>query len=438
MADADNLDALSNAELRAQMLAQGLPNIPVTDSSRKVLVKRLRASLGGNSPLPSSPKKASSRRETMQPAATAAAAVAAAAPVSGDKRDGATSSKARRTIAATPSDTKEAERRRKPETVAALPRLPEATVAKPVAATAAVSAPKAAAPIQTRRVSNTEHRELMIKKPETTVAERATTTTAAVAKQRSPENVLEVNSLIILESDEEEDEQLARAVQNAEDQARQTVHNQFISQYAGNPLHRATESIQDSQRRALIYETSSLTRAPPAISQVPTLSRAPAARTQLGGYDYSSASRSGRYTSYVSSPSTATSSSIGANYRRSPPRTYANEFSDDTAEDEEPAPSQGVKFESDFARKLATLRAERIGDRSSPFNRRSITRTGTGSGSGSGYEPVARRSLRPEDVPVSVAFNRWIQSLDRTYNLKSKLFILFVLILLYFVYKYFN
>lgn len=34
MVDADNLDNLSNAELRAQMLAQGLPNIPITGSGR--------------------------------------------------------------------------------------------------------------------------------------------------------------------------------------------------------------------------------------------------------------------------------------------------------------------------------------------------------------------------------------------------------------------
>lgn len=178
MADADNLDALSNAELRAQMLAQGLPNIPVTDSSRKVLVKRLRASLGGNSPLPASPKKSSNRRETLQPVAAAAAAT-----VSVDKRDGANTardasslSKARRTIAATPNETKEAERRRqplsKPETVAPLPRVPEATVAKPVGTIAAPAA-KAAAPIQSRRTSNTDRREMItervVKMPETIV-----------------------------------------------------------------------------------------------------------------------------------------------------------------------------------------------------------------------------------------------------------------------------
>ncbi|KAL7737338.1 hypothetical protein ACLKA6_012951 [Drosophila palustris] len=434
MADVDNLDALSNAELRAQMVAQGLPNIPVTDSSRKVLVKRLRASLGGNSPAPAaSPKKTSSRRETLQPVAAAAAAA-----VSVDKRDGAnasSTSKARRTIATTiANDTKEADRRRqpvsKPETVSSLPRVPEATVAKPVASVA-VSAPKAAAPIQSRRTSNTERREVItervIKKPET-IAEK---TTGAVPKQRSSENALEVNSLIILESDEEEDEQLALAAQNAEDQAKHTAASKLTTtttsthQYVSRPVYRAPEPVQEPpKRQTLMYES-------PSFSQAPTISQA---RTKLGGYDYSSASRSGRYSSFVTSPPsayTSTSSSIGAAYRRSPPRTYANEFSDDTAEDEEPAPSQGAKFESDFARKLASLRAERIGDRSSPYNRRSITRTG------SSYEPVARRSLRPDDVPVSIAFNRWIQSLDRAYNLKSKLFLLFVLILIYFVYKYF-
>lgn len=417
MADVDHLDALSNTELSKQLKAQGLPNIAVTDSTRKVLVKRLRASLGGNATLPaSSPKKASSnRRETLQPAA--------ASVVSVDKRDGgtsskdgangATSSKARRTIAATPSDTKEAaDRRRKPETVAPpLPRVPEATTAKQVATTT-VPAPKAAAPIQTRRISNAA-------KPET-IAEKTTT----VSNQRSPENVLEVNSLIILESDEEEDEQLARAAQNAEDQykhtqkaatSKLTTTTTNTHQYVSKPVYRAPESVQEPpQRRTHLYEG-------PSASQ---------ARNTLGGYDISSFNRTGRYSSYVGSTAPIYPTTSSSTYRRSPPRTFANEFSDDTAEEEDPGQAQGgVKFESDFARKLAMLRSERIGDRSSSYNRHSAGRTG------STYEPVARRSLRPDNVPVSVAFSRWIQSLDRTYSLKSKLFILFVLVIIYVVYK---
>lgn len=441
MADSDNLDALSNAELRAQMVAQGLPNIPVTDSSRKVLVKRLRASLGGNPALPAaaaSPKKAASRRETLQPAPQA------------DKVDAQVPSKgARRTIASALNDTEE----RRPS--------------KPVATVAA--APKAAAPIQTRRASNTERREVVnvVKKPETIAEESAPKAAPKVAprpvpreapraatqtapQQRKVENTLEVNSLIILESDEEEDEQLALAAQTAEDQYKLkpikpkslTATATATHSYVSKPLYQIPDPpVLAAQARPVLEQPQrpiQLQRA-----NLPSSS----------SYDYASSSygtatgissRSGRYTSYTTSstalPNYITTSSAAASsaapsstsyLRRSPPRTYANEFSDDTADDDaaDSAPLS-TKFESDFARKLATLRAERIGDRSSPYNRRTIASTG------SNYEPVARRSLRPENTDnVSVAFRRWTVSLDRKYNLKAKLFILFVLLLIYLVYK---
>lgn len=438
MADSDNLDALSNAELRAQMVAQGLPNIPVTDSSRKVLVQRLRASLGGNSPLPAaaaSPKKAASRRETLQPAPQT------------DKVDAQVPSKgARRTIASALNETDE----RRPS--------------KPVATV--VAAPKAAAPIQTRRASNTERREVvnLVKKPETIAEETAPKAATKVApkpvpreaprastqtapQQRILENTLEVNSLIILESDEEEDEQLALAAQSAEDQ------------YKLNPIKPLTATATATHSyvsKPLYHFPDPLVLAPqsrPVLEQPQRpvqLSRANLPSSS--SYDYASSSsgiatgissRSGRYTSHTTSstalPNYITSSSAAASsaapsssyLRRSPPRTYANEFSDDTADDDaaDSAPVS-AKFESDFARKLAMLRAERIGDRSSPYNRRTIATTG------SNYEPVPRRSLRSENSDnVSVAFRRSIVSLDRKFNLKAKLFILFVLLLIYLVYK---
>lgn len=421
MADADNLDNLSNAELRARMLAQGLPNIPVTDSSRKVLVKRLRASLGGNAALPAaSPKKSNARRETLQPAAVAAAAAGQV-----DKTDGTqAAAKSRRTIAFNPSDNKEDDRRRQQQPVNKPQTVPEAiAVVKPVAAKAA--------PIQSRRISNSERREQpterIVRKPEP-IAEEPT-----VPKQRESEKPLLVNSLIILESDEEEDEQLAQAAQSAEDQY--SHHNKQIAskpkpkpkltastvnthEYVAKPLYPSLQpNTMEQQRIKQVYE------------HVPSPTQP---RTTLGGssnsYDYRAAT--GRYSSYVSSPAqsyTSASSTIGVStsLRRSPPRTYSNEFSDDTAEEDA---SQGVKFESDFARNLARLRAERIGDRSSSY-RRTIA---TGS-----IITGGRRSLRQEQDPSSKAFVHLWQTLDNKYKLKSKLFILIVLLVLFGVYRFF-
>ncbi|XP_034108490.1 otefin [Drosophila albomicans] len=449
MADTDNLDSLSNNELRAQMIAQGLPNIPVTDSSRKVLVKRLRASLGGNASPAASPKKPSNRRETLQPAT-------AGVPASVDKPDSssAAASKSRRTIAAaTPSEVKEIERRRpagnKPEVVASQPVAP---VAKP-------------APIQSRRISNTERRdavpERVLKKPEI-IAEKPST----LPKRRSPENVLD-NSLIILESDEEEDEELAQAVKNAEDQYRN-------KQREALPTKLPTKlPPQEPQRRQQIYEPPSVTEVPrprelpkprevprpremttqaqpsrsqatgfsqaSGFNQAPSRSQAPpitnltrstlASSSTLGSSSYT------RYSSYVSQPQPTTSyiSSLSSAAATSAyPRTFANELSDDTAEedDKDQSGSKSARFESDFARKLASLRAERIGDRSSPYNRRTIATAS----SGSSFEPVARRSLRPENVSLSTQFRQLGQSIGRKYPVKT-IFVLIVLMLIYLAYK---
>ncbi|KAH8370164.1 hypothetical protein KR093_002436 [Drosophila rubida] len=447
MADSDNLDSLSNNELRAQMIAQGLPNIPVTDSSRKVLVKRLRASLGGNALPAASPKKTSNRRETLQPAAAAAA----------DKPDGTTASKARRTIASTLNETKEVERRR-PAVIK-----PEAVVAQPARAPPEAAAAPKAAPIQSRRASNTERREVnierVIKKPDI-AAEKPTQ-----PRRRSPEDPLD-NSLIILESDEEEDEELAQAVQNAEDLYK---HKQKDAAPSKLPTKLP---IQEPQRRQQIYESQprelpkarevprprEMTTQPLARSQATNYSQAPSF-SQAAGFNQppsrslapvsqaraavvsssSSSSSYTRYSSYVSAPSTTYTTSSSSLYSGAAaagtsgyPRTYANEFSDDTAEDDDDqAAGKAARFESDFARKLASLRAERIGDRSSPYTRRTVA-----GASGSGFEPVARRSLRPENVSLSAQFRQLCRSIDQRYRVKS-IFILVVFVLLFAAYKFY-
>ncbi|TDG51797.1 hypothetical protein AWZ03_001857 [Drosophila navojoa] len=429
MAETDNLDSLSNAELRARMLAQGLPNIPVTDSSRKVLVKRLRASLGGNAALPAgSPKKSNARRETLQPAAvSASAATTSAGQV--DKPDAApAASKARRTIAVNPSDAKEDERRRQQQQPVSKPQaVPEAvTVAKPV--------PVKAAPIQSRRISNSERREQpkerIARKPEP-IAEEPT-----VANQRESEEPLLVNSLIVLESDDEEDEQLAQAAQDAEDQY--SEHNRQIGSnpkprskltattvnthdYVAKPLYPSLQPKPLEQRRLkLVYED-----APSPIQPRATLG----ATSTTNSFEYRPAT--GRYSSYISSPAqsytTAASSTPGhssSSIRRSPPRTYSNEFSDDAAEED----GQGVKFESDFARSLARLRAERIGDRGASY-RRSVPASSITTG--------GRRSLRQEQASSLNALARSWRTLDNKYKLKSKLFILIVLLVLFGVYRFY-
>ncbi|XP_030384971.1 otefin [Scaptodrosophila lebanonensis] len=443
MADADNLDALSNAELRKRMVEQGLPNIPVTDSSRKVLVKRLRASIGGvESPAAASPKKAG-RRETLHVAAAATKTDAVTSHNTDAPQTEVSTPKARRTIAvaAATSDrtSKDVERPRPPSTKPVSQSLSEN--AKKTTATAATTAPAPApAPIQARRRSSTNVERQNVtsarptKKPETIQEEPV-----VAAKRTASKNTLLANSLIVLESDDEEDEQLVQAAQHIEDEFKRkekpklsatvTSTHEYIdksayvtpSSYTPSSLSQPRRFVGDSATTGAML-TQSVT-SPAAPARPPLVSNS---------YDYVGLSRSGRYSSYLGSPAqsyaagTSTSSAIPAptsSYGRAPPRTYTNEFSDDNEADE--PRDQGPHFESDFARNLARLRAERIGDRGSPYTRRTIAGTGAG-----GYEPTVRRSLRPDKA----SWLRWWEAVDREYQLKPKLFICGVIVLLIAVY----
>ncbi|XP_016958835.1 otefin [Drosophila biarmipes] len=419
MADVDDFDSLSNAELRAKMLAQGLPNIPVTDSSRKVLVKRLRASIGGGQASPAGSPKKSNRRETLAPVASAPAA--ASTPV--DKLDGnkvAPATKARRTIAAT--EAKEAERRRPEESVAADRRRNE----EPLAARKPI--PAASAPIQTRRTSTSstgsQNNPVEPLKRQPTIAEEPAASSKRADRE---ENYLKVNSLIVLESDDEEDEQLAQAANLVEKQhaAREKASSKLAS--SGTTTYEYRSKPVEPPRQK-VYEATAAPVLPPSVPSV-----RPVATSSTRSYDYQPSNPApGRYSSFVR---TAAQGYVTAeappltSYSSSYQRTYANELSDDNGEEES-------KYESTFAQNLARLRAERIGDRSSPYSRRTLASGSAAIGS-LGYEPRPRRSLRPDESSVSAAFGRWWNSLEQKYHIKSKLFILLAVVLLIGIYSMF-
>uniref|UniRef100_A0A6P4EGM1 Otefin n=1 Tax=Drosophila rhopaloa TaxID=1041015 RepID=A0A6P4EGM1_DRORH len=65
MSDLAYLDTLPNKELLAKCLEQGLPGVPVTDSTRSVIIRRLKASISGTPLNKSKSKKSTPRRETV-------------------------------------------------------------------------------------------------------------------------------------------------------------------------------------------------------------------------------------------------------------------------------------------------------------------------------------------------------------------------------------
>ncbi|EDV43424.1 uncharacterized protein Dana_GF16530 [Drosophila ananassae] len=65
MSDLAYLDTLNNKQLLAKCLELGLPGVPVTDSTRNVIIRRLRAAITGTPLNKSKTKKATPRRETV-------------------------------------------------------------------------------------------------------------------------------------------------------------------------------------------------------------------------------------------------------------------------------------------------------------------------------------------------------------------------------------
>lgn len=99
MSEVDNLESLSNADLRKQCIKHGLPNVPITDSSRNILIKKLRASLSGS---PGSQTKKTPRRETIHVSKTTETVEAKEVKVDPERRTPSRGA-SRRTFAGTPT-----------------------------------------------------------------------------------------------------------------------------------------------------------------------------------------------------------------------------------------------------------------------------------------------------------------------------------------------
>lgn len=115
MPDLAYLDELSNKELHKKCLECGLPNIPVTDSSRQVILRRLRSAISGvplnkSKNAGSATKNTTPRRETIHSSKVTPAPETrnssnhAAVPSQSRYNTNNNSVNSRRTIAATPSN----------------------------------------------------------------------------------------------------------------------------------------------------------------------------------------------------------------------------------------------------------------------------------------------------------------------------------------------
>lgn len=109
MPDLTYLDTLSNKELHKKCLECGLPNLPVTDSTRQVILRRLRSTISGvplnnSKNAGSATKNTTPRRETIHSSKVTPAPETRNSSNSSQSKDNTNNNNSRRTIAATPSN----------------------------------------------------------------------------------------------------------------------------------------------------------------------------------------------------------------------------------------------------------------------------------------------------------------------------------------------
>ncbi|XP_002071810.3 otefin [Drosophila willistoni] len=201
----EDQDTLSNAELKAKMVSQGLPNIAVTDSSRNVLVKRLRASLAGETPgSPSSagasPKKSSKRRDTLQPSNSSEAKET-------ERRSRMVEKKTKQPASLVPKQT-----RRKSNTNTAPPSIEDRDGTKKLETIVDELQPP------TRNVQNektVEDNSVIVLESDGKEDDETKSSTKTLDydsdETKSARKTLEDDSVIVLESDDEEDEKTLKA-----------------------------------------------------------------------------------------------------------------------------------------------------------------------------------------------------------------------------------
>ncbi|XP_030558887.1 LEM domain-containing protein Bocksbeutel [Drosophila novamexicana] len=106
MSDLSYLETISNKELHAKCLEYGLPNIPVTDSSRKVILRRLQSSILGvpSKNAAAATKKTPSRKTMHSSKATPAAVMNTSVPCVAGKSPSRNNNNSRHTIGVTPRE----------------------------------------------------------------------------------------------------------------------------------------------------------------------------------------------------------------------------------------------------------------------------------------------------------------------------------------------
>ncbi|XP_055920288.1 otefin-like [Eupeodes corollae] len=427
----DNLESLDNASLRKKCLEFGLPNVPITDTSRKLLIRKLRVAMNGEVD-----DKKKNRRETIHVTKIPSLVESNVNAVVEDAPKRPPSRINRRTIAAT-SVTSTVDDTSLPES----------------------SRPE---PITERRRSVRAQAETEAPAPVIAVSQKRKT--AAVLAEEDEDD----DDVILLEAAEQSEREIIiprgrRSVSLSKTGVVTTSYSQetvaappppptvneteseseydFTSKYASlyepiarpltqsQPLMRDTsyglsepKVVVEPDNQTLSFRTTSVNSMsiePEKVYNKPSLPAASRYSSLGSGYSSNTASS-------ITTSTTRRYTSGGYGTTNTPAPKYSSMY-DDQEENDENQPE--TPYLSDFARKLERLKAEPLvkgaeTPRNVPMKRETQRFHSSISG---------RRSTMQTDS-VADSFKNFLFALDRKYKLKRNFSILFVVILILFIY----
>lgn len=404
-ANVENLETLSNAELREQCKLFGLPNVPVTDTSRKILVRKLKLAMEGPT---NGEKEKTKRRETIHVVSKPAAKNPEPEPAVKKQLD--TSRSARRTtIAATSSS------------IASDPE-PEAKIdrrrSSRYSSTSSEKRQVEAAPIKRKTAILEEDSD-----EDDLILIEATETAERVHRVVTPSREKAASS-------QESRDRRSRSASLQKSPTVTTSYNKDVpstvhetEEESGTDNEVPTKNVYkyDSGKPFVPTKTERQTYYKPTVPLNTTSTR----YSTLGN---TSATRQANLTTATTITSNLGTSNLSRRYTTGTTHKY-DDYEDDDDDGEVEIGGGHTPYYSDFTRRLERLKNEQmnLSNKNSKERDYSVKRD----------IPVSRGSVysrRPVAYAQDDAFKGFFINLDRKYKIKQKLMIIFAVFLLLVVY----
>lgn len=376
----DNLESLSNDELRTRLLQFGFPNLPVTSTTRKVLIKKLRNHVDGET--------AKNRRETIHVAKYSSdddseVEVKTKTTVTNDRR--ATISVSMRPPSVGP------EKNNKRRSGRITPSKPDLLISS--------QAPT----IEDIAEDTDEEINNLMQNPRRSKSTSPSRVRVAKKAKTPPVEIIEVD-----DEEEEEGEYISPVKPVTPSRStRTTITHNYNTTKASTTDYAVSPTVSEILARKRYTIGDGAISSPNAYSR-PTIS------TSYNRYETSNSGLSNRYATGGQNYSTASTA-------------YAEDDKEDDIDIESTAP-----YLSDFTRRLSTLRAEPLAGGNRSSQTQSIYRSSTTSSS---RNPISTAAAKKTSVVDSAKI--FLGALDRKYKVKRSLIIFLTILLLIFIAVFF-